>query len=376
MNLTAAQAVNCLLLMWGCLFCLVAALTFWNAKNYNAEKRRWMILMQLTAAVMLLSDAAANLFDGAPGPAGWWMVRISNALLFLLTDTTMLAFTRYLCVCVLTPEETRRFKRVRAARTVGWIGVGLVVLTQFTGLYYTFDAANVYHRGVWYWISLTIPVGCMLADSSLLLQYRKRISRRQQAAIGSYVLLPLIGCVIQAVHYGGSLISLSVGVSMILMFLVSNSELNEELRQLETSRAQIAEKLEIATMLNRCVQKLSEGTDMDNALRSLMEVVRDYFKADRSYLFEIEPEKNILVNTYEAVAEGVRPEIDNLQQVPVEVVSHWMEQFREEQVYYMDALEQEAGDALICRMVVPSAVVPHWRRRIHGAAAEHPTAGV
>ena len=119
MGLTLAQVINCMLLVWGCLFCLVAALTFWNAKNYNAEKRLWMILMQLTAAVMLLSDAAANLFDGVPGPVGWWTVRIANFWLFLLTDTTMLAFTRYLCVCVLTPEETRSFKRVQAARIVG-----------------------------------------------------------------------------------------------------------------------------------------------------------------------------------------------------------------------------------------------------------------
>ena len=343
MSMTAAQAINCLLLMWGCLFCLVAALTFWNAKNYNAEKRRWMIVMQLNAAFMLLSDATANLFDGMPGGCGWWMVRIANFALFLLTDATMLAFTQYLCVCLLTPEETRSFKRVRAAKTVGWIGVGLVILTQFTGLYYSFDAANVYHRGAWYWVSLTIPVGCMLADNSLLLQYRKRISRRQQAAIGSYILLPLVGCSIQAVHYGGSLISLSVGVSMILMFLVSNSELNEELRQLETGRVQLEEKLEIATMLNRCVEKLSDGTNMDNALSSLMETVRDYFKADRSYLFEIQPEKNTLTNSYEAVAEGIDSQIDMLQEVPVEVVAHWMECFQREKVYYMADLEQEKG---------------------------------
>ena len=345
MGLSIAQAVNCVLLVWGCLFCLVAALAFWNAKNYNAEKRRWMILMQLTAAIMMLSDAAANLFDGVPGPVGWWTVRIANFVLFLLTDTTMLAFTRYLCVCVLTPEETCSFKRVRAARAVGWFGVVLVVLNQFTGLYYSFDAANVYHRGAWYWISLTIPIGCMLADSSLLLQYQHRISTRQFAAIGSYIVLPLIGASIQAVHYGGSLISLTVGISMILMFLVSMNEQNEELRKLEASRAQIEEKLEIATMLNRCVEKLSDGTDKDCALRNLMEVVRDYFGADRSYLFELEPEKNIFVNTYEAVDAGVTPEIENLQAVPAESLAHWMECFRREQVYYIDDLEQEKGFA-------------------------------
>lgn len=254
----------------------------------------------------------------------------SNLVLFCLTDITMLAFTQYLCACLLTPEETRSFKRVRAARTAGWVGVGLVVLTQFTGLYYSFDAANVYHRGAGFGISLMIPVACMLADSSLLLQYRQRISRRQLVAIGSYIMLPLVGSLIQTVHYGWSLISVMVGISMILMFLVSMNEQNEELRELEMSRAQIAEKLEIATMLNRCVEKLSDGTDMDNALNNLMEVVRDYFKADRSYLFEIMPDQNTLFNTYEAVDAGVTPQIDNLQEIPVDCITHWMTAFKKE----------------------------------------------
>ena len=336
--MTIAQVVNCMLLVWGFLFCLVAALSFWNAKNYDAEKRRWMIVMQLTASVMLLSDAAANLFDGVPGAVGWWAVRIANFLLFLLTDTTMLAFTRYLCVCLLTPEEERSFKRVRAAKAVSWTGAGLVILNLWTGMYYSFDAANVYHRGGGFWISLTIPIACMLADSSLLLQYRERISTRQQGAIGSYILLPLIGALIQTLHYGWSLISLTVGISMILMFLVSTSEQDEELRKLAASRAQIEEKLEIATMLNHCVAELSGNTDWNAALRSLMEVVRDYFQADRCYLFKILPERKTLINTYEVVREGVTPQIDNLQEVPLEAIDHWMERFQQEQVYYMDDL--------------------------------------
>ena len=235
--MTVAQGVSYMLLMWGFLFCLVAALSFWNAKNYDKEKRRWMIVMQLTASVMMLSDAAADLFNGAPGAVGWWMVRISNFVLFLLTDITMLAFTQYLCVCLLTPEECRSIKRVRAARALGWIGATLVCLNLFTGLYYGFDAANVYHRNEGFWISLTIPVLCALADSSLLLQYRERVSMRQRVATGSYILLPLIGAMIQTLHYGWLLISPSIAVSMVLMFLVSTSEQDEKLRELAASRA-------------------------------------------------------------------------------------------------------------------------------------------
>ncbi len=268
------------------------------------------------------------------------MVRISNFLVFFALDVTLLFFERYVNSCLLSVEECHRMKRTRLIEASCFVGMALVVLSQFTGLYYYFDSENFYHRAAGYPVSMLIPVFAMLTEAGLLLQYRRRISRNLFLATGSYIVLPLIGASIQFLFYGPALINLMIGVSMILMFVVSVQEQNAKLHRLEANQAQITEKLEIATMLNRCVAKLSEGPDRNAALNSLMEVVRDYFQADRSYLFEIRP-KDVLVNTYEAVNAGIVPQINNLQEVPVEVIDHWMEKFRQEQVYYMDDLEQE-----------------------------------
>ena len=287
-----------------------------------------------------MDDANAYFVRGMPGVKGYWMVRISNFLVFFALDVTLLFFERYVNGCLLSVEECHRMKRTRLIEASCFVGMGLVILSQFTGLYYYFDSENFYHRAAGYLVSMLIPVFAMLAEAGLLLQYRKRISRNLFLATGSYIVLPLVGASIQLWVYGPSFINLMIGVSMILMFVVSLQEQNTKLHQLETNQVQIAEKLEIATMLNRCVAKLSEGADRNAALNSLMEIVRDYFQADRSYLFEIR-HRDVLVNTYEAVSTGVVPQIDNLQEVPVEVIAHWMEKFRQEQVYYMDDLEQE-----------------------------------
>lgn len=343
MNLTMTQSVNSIFLLSGSLFCLIAALSFWWGKNFEKRARRWMICMQLSASLLLCSDAMAYIFRGAPGRVGYWMVRASNFLVFFALDVTLLFFVRYVNSCLFREEECRGIKRSRIAEANCVLGMALGVISQFTGLYYTFDADNFYHRAAGYPISMLIPVVTMLLEASLLLQYRKRISRSLFLATGSYIVLPLAGAAIQLRYYGPSFINLMIGISMILMFLVSISEQNREVRRLEASKAQIAEKLEIATMLNRCVEKLSDGTDKNQALSNLMEVVRDYFQADRSYLFEMVPGKNVLVNTYESVAEGIVPQIDNLQEVPVDVVARWIEAFRQNKVYYMADLEQEKG---------------------------------
>lgn len=344
MSLTLLQAVNSALLLCESLFCLVAATCYFWGKNYEPRTRKWMIWMQISTALLLLSDANACFLDGAPGRTGYWMVRIANFLIFFLLDVTLFFFQRYINSCLLPIGEEHPLKRIKMAEAGCFLGMTLVVLSQFTELYYGFDAENVYHRAAGFPISVLIPASIMLTEASLLWQYRHQISRRLFLAVGSYIVLPLAGAVIQFLLCNSSMIDLMIGASMLLMFLVSIREQNARLQQLETSRAQIAEKLEITTMLNRCVAKLSVGIDRNVALRGLMEVVRDYFQADRSYLFEIR-RKTFLVNTYEAVKPGIVPQLDNLQEVPVEVIAHWMEHFRQENVYYMDDLEQEKNFA-------------------------------
>lgn len=162
----------------------------------------------------------------------------------------------------------------------------------------------------------------MALDGSLLLQYRARISRGMFLATGSYLVLPLLAISIQIVHYGLALVDLAICVAMVLMFLVSIKEQNEEMLRLETSRAHLAEKLDIATVLNRCVEKLSGGGhDLDKATHDLLGVINDYFCADRSYVYELDAAHGIAVNTHEFVRDGVSAEKDNLQKVPVEIIA-------------------------------------------------------
>lgn len=148
--------------------------------------------------------------------------------------------------------------------------------------------------------------------------------------------LPLLAISIQIVHYGLALVDLAIGVAMVLMFLVSIKEQNEEMLRLETSRAHLAEKLDIATVLNRCVEKLSGGGhDLDKATHDLLGVINDYFCADRSYVYELDAAHGIAVNTHEFVRDGVSAEKDNLQ---MEIIASWLEAFERDGIYFMAAL--------------------------------------
>ena len=331
------------LLLGECSFCLIMALCMYLSNNFDTKKRKQLILMQIFTAMLLFSDAFAYIFRGYPGKIGYYMVHISNFLVFLLPNVLLLFFHVYVC-CYLFPEgEWKNLRRTRIVRYICAAGIALVILSQFTDLYYYFDADNIYHRSTGYCISLLIPVTGMLIDLSLLLQFRKRIRKKIFISMLAYIVLPFLAAAILTFWYGWALIDLSIGAAMMIMYIASTSEQNWETYQLLKKKTEVEERLSISETLNKSVKALSSDADIDVAINNLLGVINEYFEGDRCYIFEISEDGKVLNNTYEFVREGVSVQIDNLQGVPVDVVSVWMECFQRDEVYFMSNLEQENG---------------------------------
>lgn len=331
------------LLVWGCVFCLIATLSMVLSNQFDKEKRQSLMWMQFFTAILLASDALAYIFRGDPGEDGYIMVRISNFLVFLVTDIVLLFFHIYVCCHVYAKKQREKIYRVKAGYLLSVVGMVLVIISQFTGLYYSFDAKNFYHRNHGYFISMVIPVIVMILDFSILFQHRKKLSRRIYISMLSYIFLPLFAVVIQFKAYGLSLINSSIGISMIIMFLAAMSEQNQEMNELTKKNSEVEARLEIATTLNRCVSELSSDTDIQVAIYNLLHTINDYFKADRAYIFEIDFERNVIVNTHEYVKNGVTEEMDNLQEVPLQAIDLWLQNFQKNEVYYIADLDQEKG---------------------------------
>ncbi|WP_312342535.1 GAF domain-containing protein [Chryseobacterium binzhouense] len=71
--------------------------------------------------------------------------------------------------------------------------------------------------------------------------------------------------------------------------------------------------------INIPVEKVSESVN-----KSLKEM-SEFVKADRAYIFKYEFEKNTCSNVFEYCNEGISPQIDNLQDIPLEMIGEWVE---------------------------------------------------
>ena len=332
------------ILIWGCVFCAIAAICIFLSSNYDREKRRYLILMESFASMLLLMDAMAHIFSGYPGvPGSVMVVRISSFLVFLLSDVVLLCFHIYVCVYLFSKRERRTLKRVKAGYVIAAAEVAFVVISQFTHWYYYIDGDNCYHRAPLYIMSILLSAAGLLIDLTLLLQYKKRVSRKLLFSMLSCIVLPAVAAAVQAFRYGMSLIDFSVGISMIIMFIVTMTELNQEMYQLISREGKIKERLEIATILNKCIAELISGEDEDAAISNLLRIISGYFDGDRSYIVQIDEKRNVCTNTYEYAMNGVTAEKDNLQEVPMEMLDIWMDSFRKNGLYYIPDIEEEQG---------------------------------
>ena len=225
------RAIHVAMLIWACLFDLIAAVCTAINTSFEPHKRRWLLGMQLSGAVLMCCDALAWACRGGAGEMDYWMVRVSNFLVFFASDFILLLFHGYACCCLFesVPETERPRRRIAAGYSIPSLGMGLVVLSQFTHLYYTFDAQNYYHRAAGYPISVLIPLLGMLIDGSLLVQYRKKLNHQLYLAMLSYIALPFAASIGLLFLYGISLVNIAITISLILIFIFSLVEQNQKM---------------------------------------------------------------------------------------------------------------------------------------------------
>ena len=133
-------------------------------------------------------------------------------------------------------------------------------------------------------------------------------------------------------------------VLVVAFGIVANVSIVGRLKdRMEKTNRERLHQLEIATTLNRCAAELSADRNTYAAIYNLLGIICNYFHADRSYIFEIDYEKQIVTNTSEYAADGISSQIDNLQEVPLSVIAVWLERFQKGEVYYIADAEQEKG---------------------------------
>lgn len=107
-----------------------------------------------------------------------------------------------------------------------------------------------------------------------------------------------------------------------------------------TEFGHLERKLSIEETLVDCIHTLSENKDMDTAIKKLLKIIGEFFRADRAYIFEIDYDNQTFTNTYEWCKEGVTPQIQGLKALPLSLLERWFEIFYKKEEFYISSLDE------------------------------------
>ena len=153
-----------------------AATAFFMAlsKSLDRERKIFLILTNICAVLLLFFDRLAYIYRGDVSETGYWMVRISNFIVYTMVLLIVWAFNHY--VRDIYSDETGFKKiplRLRLVDYLVMLGLILLAVSQKTGLYYYFDESNNYHRSPLFLISMAIPCAVLLMQLTVVVQYHK-----------------------------------------------------------------------------------------------------------------------------------------------------------------------------------------------------------
>lgn len=221
-----ANQLNAMLILDGA--CLVMTILLFNTRFLAKTRKAILITMELVAFFLLLFDREAYVYSGNVTRTGYIMVRVSNFVVFFLTSAIVFCFNLYLGDLLKNEGgRTKIPKRLVIVRYTSMIGMIMAIVSAATGLYYTFDENNVYHRGSGFLIAYIIPVVCPLIQYTVIRELKKSVSKLIYISLVLYIFVPIACGILQIFAYGISIVNMSMVLVSISLYIYAYLDIND-----------------------------------------------------------------------------------------------------------------------------------------------------
>ena len=221
-------------------------------KNLSKKRKISIILLEISSALMLIADLLFLNYNGFPGKTGFWMVRISKFSIHFFIGMVLFSFNLYLYDFLKETVSVQVLIRLRIVYCLVAFQISCVIISQFTGFYYTFDEANNYIRHSGRIISYISPLVILSLQLSCILQYYKKMSRRIRLPILLFTIIPVLATIVQFVVHEALFVDISIVAMAILLYIFTIQDMNDAVER--------AHQLEI-DMMSKYQKELEQKVD-------------------------------------------------------------------------------------------------------------------
>lgn len=206
--------------MWGALFSFVGMLIVFLTRYFDKAGSRKLMPVLLCSALLMISDGLAWLFRGNTTDAGYYVVRIANFATFFFGFLIMPLATQYIAHLIYVRSNGVRLYWEIFEWGIFIFGAALLVLNLFVPFIYTFDDTNTYQRmPYFFWVPGFIAFVGAVITPGVAIAYRKYMMKLENAAIISFLSLPIIAIILQIIFYGVSFANIAVVISTVILFV-------------------------------------------------------------------------------------------------------------------------------------------------------------
>ena len=241
MDFFIEHQINIMLFLEG--ICVIVAFMTLITKNLSRTRKITIFLLELNSALFLISSRIYYIYKDAADTRFWGLVRSMKFLEYLLSLTIIFVFSFYL-KDLFTHEAglERPPKRLFVMDSVILAGLIVLIIAEFTGLYYTWDEQNQYHRTVYNFICYIFPVLSLILQLTCMIQHYKKFTRAIRIPIILFIILPIITTNFKVFFPGFAISTISTAGVSVMVYVFNIQEMNRALERAHRLEIEMMEK--------------------------------------------------------------------------------------------------------------------------------------
>ena len=266
------------------ILCLVLTPLYAVSNDPLRVRKSVVILLNLTCGTMLLCEFLFYVYKGSQTPFDVAVMYIVNAAVYYLISMLLVFYTMLVYHRLFGRFDFKKDmpckNRMLAVLALVTVETVLITVSQFTGIFYSFDKNNVYQRGPLFWLAMAIPTVGLVLVATVIIEHREKTTLAQRLVLLSYLILPMAGEAFQICFFGSSLMNIFMGFSVLLMFFENVIHKEKEIVK--------ATKTEVRTGLaneHACIEWLNsmKGNDELKKYSAVFIDLRNFSSVNRIY---------------------------------------------------------------------------------------------
>ena len=244
--------------------CSILMIFSFLTDSMSKRRKFSLFFMALSAIMLLVSDKLADDFNGIVSTIGILITHISKFFEYGLFLVIIYIFGQYLKDLFIVEGKVENIpKRLKIANFIIFAAILILILSQPTGLYYSFDNMNVYHRSKLNVLSYLFPLIALLIQLSVIINYHRKLRKSLLLPLLLFTIMPLITSVLHFIIPEIYLTGIAIVAMIVLLYCFSIIDNNNLLKIAHKKEVDflLDKQQNIQLMINQTTYALVEAID-------------------------------------------------------------------------------------------------------------------